>query len=287
MTTILITGATGNVGMSILQAMDSMGDGFRLLAGVRETSFSGDLPNAKPIHFDFEDVDSIATALDQTDILFLLRPPQIADAKKYFQPLVDLAKEKEIRHIVFLSVQGAEGNPWIPHYKIEQIILQSGIAYTFLRPAYFMQNFTTNLQADLVEQDLIFLPAGNAKFTLIDVVDLGEVAAAVLMDVDSHQNQAYALTNDELLSFQEMADILSEVLGRKIRYKSPNLLSFYLKKRRESTPHTFILVLILLHYLPRFSATPRTSERVREITGKEPRTFREFVAANKKALRSG
>ena len=286
MTTLLITGATGNVGVSILKAMGTRSGRFRLLAGVRDKAYSKALPNAEPIHFDFEDVDSIANALEQTDILFLLRPPQISDVKKYFHPIMELAKEKEVRHIVFLSVQGADGSSWIPHHKIEKSILQSGINYTFLRPAYFMQNFTTTLQTELVEQDRIYLPAGKAKFTLIDVKDLGEVAASILTDVESHQNIAYDLTNDEPLSFQEMADILSDVLGRKITYKSPNLLSFYLKKRRENTPHMFILVMILLHYLPRFSATPQTSNWVQEITGNKPNTFREFVSENKNRLQS-
>jgi len=80
----------------------------------------------------------------------LLRPPQISDVKKYFAPLVETAKKSSIKHIVFLSVQGVDNSKIIPHHKIEKSIVDSKIIYTFLRPAYFMQNFTTTLRNDLV-----------------------------------------------------------------------------------------------------------------------------------------
>ena len=80
----------------------------------------------------------------------MLRPPQISDVKKYFAPLVETAKKSSIKHIVFLSVQGVDNSKIIPHHKIEKSIVDSKIIYTFLRPAYFMQNFTTTLRNDLV-----------------------------------------------------------------------------------------------------------------------------------------
>ena len=104
--------------------------------------------------------------------MFLLRPPQLTDD---FGDFIARAGRGGWRHIVFLSVQGAENNRFIPHHKTEQLLICSGLAYTLLRPAYFMQNFTTTLRADLVERHRIFLPAGRARFTLIDVDDISRV----------------------------------------------------------------------------------------------------------------
>ncbi|MDP5140566.1 MAG: NmrA family NAD(P)-binding protein, partial [Spirosomaceae bacterium] len=92
--------------------------------------------------------------------------------------------------------QGAEDNSVIPHHKIERLIIDSGISYTFLRPAYFMQNFTTTLRKELVENNRIFLPAGEAKFTLVDVQDVGKVAAETLLSSDKHVNIGYDLTSN-------------------------------------------------------------------------------------------
>jgi uncharacterized protein YbjT (DUF2867 family) len=166
MKTILVTGATGTVGTAILKHLYQINGNFKVLAGVRHIKtpdYSLQENNDSTVYFDFLDIKSVSDALEQTDILFLLRPPQISDVKNVFNPLIRMAQEKNLEHIVFLSVQGAENSSFIPHHKIEKLIAECGINYTFLRPAYFMQNFTTTLQKDLVQNDTIFLPAGNAN----------------------------------------------------------------------------------------------------------------------------
>lgn len=278
---ILITGATGNVGREVINQLSANNQGFAVQAAVRnEAAAKSFVATSKiePVLFDFEERASVAKAMQQTDILFLLRPPALTDVNKYFAPVIAAAKANELTHIVFLSVQGAEANSMIPHHKIEKLITASGISYTFLRPAYFMQNFTTTLRDDIVTEDEIYLPAGEAKFTVVDLADVGKVAASVLTNTEEHLNKAYALTNDERLTFQEMADMLSWQLKRKITFKSPNLISFFWRKKKEGITTGFILVMILLHYLPRFSAAPPTTNWVRKITGKGPHTFEEFVS---------
>lgn len=185
---------------------------------------------------------------------------------------------------MFLSVQGVEHNKMIPHHKIEKLIAESNINYTFLRPAYFMQNFTTTLHDDLVKNKRIYLPAGNAKFTLIDVRDIGAVAAAILANTPHHMNKAYDLTCKQKLTFKQMAGILSDILETKVKYVSPNLLSFFITKRKEKIPAIFILVMIMLHYLPRFQKEPETSDWVEKIIHKIPVSFEQFVRDNKEKL---
>lgn len=288
MRTILLTGATGNVGVEIIKNLSHKGDEFRVIAGVRDTQSENKIlaqHGLKSVYFDFEDQSCFEQAFADCDTLFLLRPPQLADVKKYFEPMMAIAVAKKVGHIVFLSVQGAETNSYIPHHKIEKLIEQSGISYTFLRPAYFMQNFTTTLRKDLLEKSRIFLPAGKAKFTLIDVKDLGLFASQILENPNDHLNKSYELTNHEQLSFGEMADILTQVLDKKIAFVNPNLLSFFLEKRKEKVPVIFIFVMIMLHYFPRFKPTPQTTNWIEEITGKKPKTFREFALANQNLLR--
>ncbi len=288
MNTILITGATGNVGIEIIKNISQLNKGdVRVIAGVRDSNSENkilDENGIEKISFDFEDPLIIARAFEACNILFLLRPPHISNVKKFFQPIIEIAIEKKIDHIVFLSVQGAETSSFIPHYKIEKLIEKSGINYTFLRPAYFMQNFTTTLRQDLLKNQRIYLPAGKSKFTLIDVEDVGKVAAVILLDPTKHQNKAYELTNKEQMSFGEMAAVLTEVLDKKITFVNPDLISFYINKRKEEVPSMFILVMIMLHYLPRFKATPKTANWVETISGKSPVSFRGFVVKNQHLL---
>lgn len=189
-----------------------------------------------------------------------------------------------MKHIVFLSVQGVEKSNIIPHHKIEKLIVTSRMPYTFLRPAYFMQNFTGNLQNDLVHKNRIYLPAGKTKFTLVDVRDIGLASATIITNITQHINKAYDLTNNEKLSFAEMAEKLSHILEKNIQYKSPDLISFFLTKRKEKIPTMLILVMIMLHYLPRFQQEPKLSDWIKKITGKQAISFEHFIKGHQNLL---
>lgn len=283
MTKVLITGATGNVGTAVLAALQNMDHALDVYAGVRNLDADKiklAQYKTKFLQFDFTDISTYSTALGGCDVLFLLRPPQISEVKKYFQPMLETCVAQGVQHIVFLSVQGVESSSIIPHHKIEKLIVDSKIPYTFLRPAYFMQNFTTTLRDELVQKKQIFLPAGNAKFTLIDVRDIGAVAAKILIKNTLHINKSYELTNKEKLTFAEMAAKLSSVLGVKIQFISPNLIRFFLTKRKEKMPVMLILVMIMLHYFPRFQKEPAITDWVEKITGREAITFAQFIKDN-------
>lgn len=287
MTKVLITGATGNVGLEVVKSLQKIDHKLAIYAGVRDiVADKIRLADCKVnfLQFDFTDAKTYKSALNGCDILFLLRPPQISEVERYFKPIIDTCKVKGVKQIVFLSVQGVEKSKIIPHHKIEKLIVDSKIPYTFLRPAYFMQNFTITLRDDLVKKKRIYLPAGNAKFTLIDVRDIGNVAASILTDISSHINKSYELTCNEKLTFLEMSRTLSMRLGCEIEYKSPNLINFFLTKSREKIPPMFILVMIMLHYFPRFQKEPEITDWVKKITNKEPITFEQFINDNKNIL---
>jgi len=275
------------VGMEVIKSLQKFDLPFDVYAGVRDLA-ADKLKLAdfkiKLSRFDFTDITSYQQGLTDCDILFLLRPPQISAVEKYFAPIIDTCKEKGVQHIVFLSVQGVEKSTLIPHHHIERLIVSSKIPYTFLRPAYFMQNFTTTLHKDLVNKRQIYLPAGKAKFTLIDVRDIGEVFSVILTNLSQHTNKSYELTSIEKLTFSEMARTLSVILGTEIKFKSPNLLSFFLTKRNEKVPTPLILVMIMLHYFPRFQKDPVITDWVEKITGRRPTSFEQFVKDNKNKL---
>ncbi|MDP1800752.1 MAG: NmrA family NAD(P)-binding protein [Bacteroidota bacterium] len=287
MTKVLITGATGNVGTEVIKSFQNINHQLDIYAGVRnsnEDKIKLSDHKVKFKCFDFTDLKTYNTALESCDILYLLRPPQISEVEKYFKPIIDTCKNSGVKHIVFLSVQGVENSKIIPHHKIERLIVDSKIPYTFLRPAYFMQNFTTTLHNDIVNNKRIYLPAGNAKFTLIDVRDIGAVSAIILTNLAQHINKSYELTCNEKLTFLEMARILSDNLGTDIQYKSPSLISFFLAKRKEKVPTMLILVMIMLHYFPRFQKEPEITDWVAKITNRQPTTFEQFITDNKRLL---
>jgi uncharacterized protein YbjT (DUF2867 family) len=278
---ILISGASGNVGQAILQHFAPTQGQVLYIASRKKHIADSNL-----LYFDFDDPEGAAPSFEKVDTLFLLRPPHISDVKAHFLPLIAKAKDKGVSHIVFLSVQGAESISFIPHAKIEKLIVESGLSYTFIRPSYFMQNLTTTLADGIRNNNSIYLPAGDAPFLWIDVADIGKAIAAVLGNTKEHRNKAYTITGNDLLNFGEVAGMLSAALGRNIAFISPSPLMFFLRKRKEGLPIAYILVMIMLHYIPRFQKPPRISNDLAELTREAPNSIADFIKKHAEVWKS-
>jgi uncharacterized protein YbjT (DUF2867 family) len=283
---ILITGASGNIGVEIIRKLKELQSPHHIIACGHSTEKSreilspfGELEFRK---LDFEDASTFENVLQNIDVVFLLRPPQLADVPKYFAPFIRKIKEKEISKIVFLSVQGAENQKFIPHHKIEKLILEEGLEFIFLRPGYFMQNLTTTLLHEIKSENKIYIPSGNLKFNWVDARDIGLVSAHVLNNFEHFKNKPYEITGSEFAGFGEVAQILTEVLGKNIRYESPEPLRFFYAKRKLGIPTPMIFVMLMLHFLPRFGKNQqRLTNVVEEISGKSPVLLREYIEREK------
>ena len=287
---ILITGATGNIGHEVIRYLYDNNSTNEITAGVRNIDKAKnefkDYIQLKYIKFDFEDFATFNESLENIDCVFLLRPPHISDIDKYFNPFVSKIKNTNITQVVFLSVQGAETSKIIPHNKIEKLIIDSGIDYIFLRPSYFMQNLTTTLQKDIIDKQRIILPAGKAKFNWIDIANIGEVSAILLSDFDIYKNRAIELTGYENLNFYEVADLISSSINRKIKFDNANPLRFYWIKKNDGYNTGLIIVMTLLHFLPRFQSEPRISNFYEQLTGKKPTTLKDFIMRENNKLQT-
>jgi uncharacterized protein YbjT (DUF2867 family) len=285
---ILITGATGNIGKEVIRHLFLQKTQHHIVAGVRDLATAKaeftDFPDLDFVFFDFEHPETFDDALENIDTIFLLRPPHISDIATFFQPLVDKLKSHKIHEVLFLSVQGAEKSKVIPHNKIERLLRHSNINYIFLRPSYFMQNLTTTLYEDISRKRKIILPAGKAKFNWIDVNNIGEISAQMLHDFAKHQNQAIELTGLENLNFNEVAKTISDEIDDNIEYQNLNPVSFYFLKKKQGIPPAMIIVMIMLHFLPRFQKPPKISQIYEALTGKKPTSLAEFVLREKELL---
>jgi len=285
---ILVTGATGNIGSEVIHYLSELSSELEIIAGVRsidkaEHRLSG-YPNLSFIQFDFESADTFGSAFGGIDILFLLRPPQISKVEEFFRPLLESAKENGIRNVVFLSVQGAEKSKVIPHNKIERLIQELGFNYIFVRPGYFMQNLTTMLLPEIFESRTITLPSGKAKFNWIDVKNIGEASARLILSFGKYKNKEYEITGKQNRNFSEVTELMAYLTGIEFKYKSINPISFYFKKRKEGIESSFALVITILHFLPRFQKEPEISDNFKKLTGKEPTTLAEFIEREKEKL---
>lgn len=282
---ILITGATGNIGTEVIRFLYTLNTPHKVIAGVRDVEKAKRIlkhyPQLEYIPFDFEDFGTFDKALAGIDRIFLLRPPHISNVDRFFRPLIAAIKKNNIREIVFLSVQGAEKSKVIPHNKIETLIKESELDFIFLRPSYFMQNLTTTLANDIRQKREIILPAGKAVFNWIDIENIGEAAAILLNEFEEYKGQAYEITGVENESFEEVTRLINNTIKNPIRYRNVSPLKFYILKRREGMVRGMIMVMILLHFLPRFQKPPLISDFYEQLTGKKPTGLKTFVEREK------
>lgn len=283
---ILVTGAGGHVGYEIIQALYEINSPHQIVAGHHNIEklkrILAGFDNLEYRHLDFTRQETFGNALQDIDLVFLLRPPHLADVSGIFSPFVEKMKEAGSKKIVFLSVQGVEKQKFIPHHKIEKMIRESGLQHVFLRPGYFMQNLTSTLLHEIKNEDKIFIPAGKLHFNWVDARNVGRVGAHVLNDFERHQDRSYEITGSEFCGFDRVARELSRQLGRTIKYESPHVLRFYRAKRKQGVRPNMIFVMLMLHYLPRFSRNEaRLTNTVKEITGKDPHLLSEFIYREK------
>ncbi len=287
MSNILITGATGNTGFEVIRFLTGKNASNKIFAGVRNTDKAKiifkDYPGINFVHFDFEDFETFDNALKDVDRVFLLRPPHISKIE-IFKTLIETMKNNNIKEVVFLSVQGAEKSKIIPHNKIERLINAFGLDFIFVRPGYFMQNLTTTLAGDIRFKREIILPSGNAKFNWIDVENIGEAIAVLLDKFDDYKNQAFELTGLENENFGNVTRLINNVISKPLQYRNVNPFRFYCIKKREGMVKRMIIVMILLHFLPRFQKEPQISDFYERLTGKKPTDLKTFIEREKNHL---
>ncbi|NEK37929.1 SDR family oxidoreductase [Rhizobium leguminosarum] len=228
--TILVTGATGNVGRQVVEHLVKRGAHVRAL--VRDPSKAEFPAGVSVVQGDFLDVDSLRNAISGVSTLFLLNAV-VPD--EFTQALIALnvARSAGIERIVYLSVIHADVYVNVPHFAgkfgVERMIEEMGFKATILRPAYFIQN-------DLTVKDVITgygaypMPIGPKGLAMIDVRDIAEIAALELLRREQSAEplalDRINLVGPETLTGTDIAAIWSDVLARPIHYGGDNTEGF-------------------------------------------------------------
>jgi uncharacterized protein YbjT (DUF2867 family) len=273
---ILITGATGKVGSELVKRLPARSEKVR--AFVRDRRHKNPPPGVEFVEGNFSDTRTFSEALVGVDRLFLLIPSS-AEVEAQQKAFVNVAKQRDVRHIVYLSQLGAAedsaGRFQRYHGAVEEYIRDSGIPFTFLRPNLFMQALL-NFRSTIASQGAFFTPAGGAKVSLIDVRDIAAVAERTLTE-EGHQGKVYDLTGPRALTHDEIADHLSKALGKPIRHVAitseimrETLLGFGL-------PPWQVDGVLEDYDQYRDGEAADVTSTVFDVTGREPYTFAQFA----------
>jgi len=277
---ILITGATGNVGLATLKLLESKNyPGVEVVAAVRDIERARKIEgiaNCNFCQFEFDEPSTYDRALEGVTKIVLIRPNQVSDVSKYIFPFLARAEQVGVKHIVFISIVGAERNRIFANHRTENHFKKLNIPSTILRPSLYMQNLSTFHRHDIQDHDKINIPGGAGLVNFIDVRDVAEAIVTVLM-LPGHENQAYDITGPEVMDFYQIAKIFSSELERDIKYTRPSAIKFVRQKLVDKKPLLYVLTLSLLYNAVRNGKMNYTNDVFRSITGHDPRHMADFV----------
>ncbi|WP_241978641.1 SDR family oxidoreductase [Cryobacterium sp. TmT2-59] len=279
---VFVTGATGTVGSAVVEHLLRLGQ--PVIAGIRDPADAARIPHpAVTREFSFDaNPAQLDAVLEGADRLFLMRPPAIADVQRTLFPVIDAANRSGIRQIAFLSLQGVQANRKTPHHAVEQYMRESRSPYTFLRPNFFMQNLATTYAGPIRERGEIFVPAGRSRTAFIDARDVGRVAATTLSE-PGHIGKKYTLSGEQSLSYRNVAAIMSDVLGRPIRYTRPHEDEYLAQLAADDLPEDYIAVQKMIHRVVRLNISAFPNRTIRHLTGRPATTLRQYVTNNRQA----
>jgi uncharacterized protein YbjT (DUF2867 family) len=287
--TILVTGATGSIGRATVQALAGRDVHVRLAS--RDAAKLEELRAAgyDAVRVDFAEPLAIAEAVAGVDALLLVSS-QHPDQTRLQGNVVTAAAANGVRHVVKVSggstVTGKDAPSFVgrSHWEIEQQIASTGLDYTFLRPNYFMQNLL-NLAAPIVAGTLP-MPLGEARMAIVDVGDVGAVAATILADPKPHAGEVYDITGPEAVSFADIADRMSTALGTEVRHVSPPIAAVVETLKSNGTPDW--LAQHVSEVMEVFSTDPdvaQVTDVVERVTGRPAASIDDFIARHAAAFR--
>lgn len=218
--TILVTGATGNLGRLVIASLLERGaDPQSIIAGARDVAKAADL-GVQVAQLDYTEPTSVASALEGVDSVLLISGSEVGQRVAQHQAVIDAARSAGVTKFVYTSAPKASTSDLVlapEHKATEELIAASGLPAVILRNNWYTENYAADL-ARAAESGVLAAGAGEGRVASASRKDFAEAAAVVLLD-DGHIGQVYELGGDVAWDYTELADAIAEVSGRDVTYQ--------------------------------------------------------------------
>ncbi len=259
---ILVIGGTGKTGRGVAENLIALGHNVRVVG--RKTTPA----------FDWDNPETYEAALKDMDRAYVVYYPDLAvpGAKEAISALTEKALKAGLDKMVLLSGKG-ETEAEV----CEDIVANSGLNYTTVRASWFNQNFSEGAFIDYILAGHMALPMPEASIPYTDTKDISDVVTKVLLD-DTYNGETVTVTGPRKLTFDEVAEIISDKLGRKIQYQPISMEEFKTGLTEAGLPESFIWLLsYLFTEVLGHSENQTISDDVERILNRKPITFEEYV----------
>ena len=274
----LVTGATGNVGAEVVRALTAADQKVRALA--RSGRPAGLPPGVEAVAGDLNRPESLADALAGVRGVFLL--PGYED----MEGVLAEVRGAGVERVVLLSGSSAgsgDTSNAVSAYMIgsENAVRESGVPFTILRPFAFMSN-ALRWRDQLRAGDVVREPFADVAVAVLDPADIGAVAATALL-ADGHEGAIHVLSGPQALRPADRVDILGAALGRELRLEA--LSDDEARAQMSAQMPIEYVDAFFDFYVDGSLDESQVQPTVREVIGREPRTFEQWVAAHADAFR--
>ncbi|MBT2476381.1 SDR family oxidoreductase [Microbacterium sp. ISL-103] len=218
--TILVTGATGNLGRLVIASLLERGaDPQSIIAGARDVAKAQDL-GVRVAHLDYAAPSSITAALEGVDSVLLVSGSEVGQRVAQHKAVIDATKDAGVTKFVYTSAPKATTSDLVlapEHKATEELIAESGLPAVILRNNWYTENYAADL-ARAAETGVLASGAGDGRVASASRRDFAEAAAVVLLE-DGHIGQVYELGGDVAWNYSDLAGAIAEVAGRDVTYQ--------------------------------------------------------------------
>jgi uncharacterized protein YbjT (DUF2867 family) len=275
---IVVIGATGTNGTELIKQLTKMGERIKAVARDPDKAAYLKSDNVDITQGDLDHLETLESALGGAERAFVVSSVN-QNYVKQIGNFIEAARSTGIKHIVKFSGMGADADsPSLilrMHAETDAMVRDSGLAYTILQPNSFFQNMLWSAHA-IKTLGAFHLPLRDTRQSVVDVRDIGAVAARVLTS-DDHYGQTYVITGPEALSYIDVAEKLSEVLGKKIDYVDvpPDVArDAMIKAGMSEWDATAVAEIYTAFTIGNYS---EVTDVISRVTGKQPITFDQFA----------
>lgn len=228
---ILVTGAGGKTGRTLVKVLSKVESVRALVHREEHVSVAKSLGAERVMVGDLRDESAIRSAMQGVWSVYHICPNMSPDEVVIGRLLIDEARRGEVEHFVYHSVLHPQTEKMNHHWqklRVEELIFESGLQFTILQPAPYMQNLLAGWRT-IVEDGVLRVPYSvNSKFSFIDLEDLAEAAKMVLTE-RNHSSAIYELAGTLPMSHVEVAEIFSRVFNRDVRAEKEEISDWRLR----------------------------------------------------------
>ncbi|PLR32582.1 NAD(P)-dependent oxidoreductase [Chimaeribacter californicus] len=284
---IAVTGATGQLGRLVIEALLKKVSASEIVAAVRNPAKAQDLKELGITvrEADYSKPETLKTAFSGVDKLLLISSSEVGQRSAQHQAVIDAAKEAGVKLVAYTSLLNLENSPLLlarEHRDTEAALRSSGLPYVLLRNGWYTENYAASIAPALAHNAFIG-SAGEGRISSAPRIDYAFAAAAVLL-MDNQEGKVYELAGDDSYTLNEFAAEIARQSGKEVNYVNLPQADFATALKKAGLPDGLADVLADSDMGASKGALYDENHALSQLLGRPTVSYKEVIAESLKAL---